>query len=75
MNTALVPAAECQPQRSCPSASGRVNADFLAHLVATKHQAPQTRLRRRAEPAEAIAAYGALDHRPAPSGHALSRSL
>jgi len=33
------------------------NAAFLAHLIATKEQAPQTRERRRAEPADAIAAY------------------
>jgi hypothetical protein len=32
-------------------------AAFLAHLIATKDQAPQTRERRRAEPSEAIAAY------------------
>ena len=32
-------------------------AAFLAHLIATKDQAPQTRERRRAEPGEAIAAY------------------
>lgn len=32
-------------------------APFLAHLIATKEHAPQTRERRRAEPAEAIAAY------------------
>ena len=32
-------------------------AAFLAHLRATKDQAPQTRERRRAEPNEAIAAY------------------
>lgn len=32
-------------------------APFLAHLIATKDHAPQTRERRRAEPAEAIAAY------------------
>jgi len=30
---------------------------FLAHLIATRTQAPQTRSRRRAEPAEAVAAY------------------
>jgi hypothetical protein len=34
-------------------------AAFLAHLIATKGQLPQTRERRRAEPAEAIAAYRA----------------
>lgn len=32
-------------------------ANFLAHLIATKNQAPQTRARRRAEPEVAIAAY------------------
>ena len=32
-------------------------AAFLAHLIATKDQAPQTRARRRAEPSEAITAY------------------
>ena len=35
----------------------RRDAAFLAHLIATRTQAPQTRARRRAEPAEAIAAY------------------
>ena len=32
-------------------------AAFLAHLIATKDHAPQTRERRRAEPSEAISAY------------------
>ena len=41
-----------------PSDSHR-QAAFLAHLIATKDQLPQTRERRRAEPAEAIAAYRA----------------
>ncbi len=41
-----------------PSESHR-QAAFLAHLIATKDQLPQTRERRRAEPAEAIAAYRA----------------
>lgn len=35
----------------------RGDATFLAHLIATKAQAPQTRAKRRAEPEEAIAAY------------------
>ena len=34
-------------------------APFLAQLIATKGQHPQTRARRRAEPDEAIAAYRA----------------
>jgi hypothetical protein len=33
-------------------------ADFLAHLIATREALPQTRARRRAEPAEAVSAYG-----------------
>lgn len=37
----------------------RGNAAFLAHLIATNAQAPQTRMKRRATPAEAIAAYRA----------------
>ena len=37
----------------------RGNAAFLAHLIATNAQAPQTRTKRRAAPAEAIAAYRA----------------
>ena len=34
-------------------------APFLAQLIATQMQLPQTRARRRAEPAEAVAAYRA----------------
>jgi len=34
-------------------------APFVAHLVATKDQHPQTRERRRAEPRDALAAYRA----------------
>ena len=36
-------------------------ATFLAHLIATKDQLPQTRERRRAEPDEVIAAYRAAE--------------
>ena len=35
-------------------------APFLAQLIATKDQHPQTRERRRADPREAIAAYRAM---------------
>ena len=34
-------------------------APFLAQLIATKQQHPQTRERRRAEPAQAVTAYRA----------------
>jgi hypothetical protein len=43
----------------------RPRADFFAQLIATAAQAPQTRARRRAQPAEAVAIYGAIDRRPA----------
>jgi hypothetical protein len=43
-----------------PGANYRQPA-FLAHLIATKEQCPQTRERRRAEPGDAIAAYRAVD--------------
>lgn len=54
---ALIP---LQPiARSEPGLQGRPHAGFLAHLIATERQLPQTRERRRAEPADAIAAYAA----------------
>ena len=56
-------------------ASSRANADFVAHLIATSAQAPQTRARRRANADEAVAAYDALGHWPTPAGRKLSRSL
>jgi hypothetical protein len=36
------------------------SASFLAQLIATRMQAPQTRARRRAEPEEAIAVYRSM---------------
>lgn len=36
------------------------DAPFLAQLIATKAQMPQTRTKRRAEPADALAAYRAV---------------
>lgn len=36
-------------------------APFLAQLIATQMRLPQTRARRRAEPEQAISAYGAHD--------------
>ena len=45
------------PPAAAPTAPVHRQAAFLAHLIATKAQAPQTRERRRADPSEAIAAY------------------
>lgn len=49
----LAPAAAPEPSTIYRQAA------FLAHLIAVKDHLPQTRERRRAEPAEAIAAYRA----------------
>ena len=51
---ALAPSAD--PSEGQP---GYRNAAFLAHLIATKDQHPQTRERRRADPTDALAAYRA----------------
>ena len=54
MLVAIEPAA---PQASPRALTRHPDAPFLAQLIATHLQAPQTRMRRRAEPREAIAAY------------------
>jgi hypothetical protein len=38
----------------------RRQAPFLAHLIATQQQFPQTRARRRADPEQAVLAYRAM---------------
>jgi hypothetical protein len=55
---ALVPVTAPSRPRLSPSYP-RPDAAFLAHLIATAQGAPQTRERRRAEPADAILAYAA----------------
>jgi hypothetical protein len=75
VSTALVPVAASDPAASFARIGDRPRADFLAQLIATLAQAPQTRARRRAEPNVAIAAYGACNRSSMPQGHALSRSL
>jgi hypothetical protein len=51
---------EPAPRAAPPSlTSQRSSADFLAHLIAIDQQAPQTRTRRRADPAQASLAYRA----------------
>lgn len=70
----MVPLAKVDQAAAVPATS-RANADFVAHLIATSAQAPQTRARRRANSEDAIAAYDALGHWPTPAGRKLSRSL
>ena len=43
-----------------PQVTRHPAAGFLAHLIATQMQAPQTRTRRRAEPEEASAVYRSM---------------
>ena len=51
---AIAPERQAHPRRTIQR-----SATFLAHLIATARQLPQARARRRAEPAEVIAAYRA----------------
>jgi hypothetical protein len=54
---ALVPIQTAEEAGAHSGAMQRPTATFLAHLIAVKEHAPQTRERRRAEPHEAVAAY------------------
>jgi hypothetical protein len=56
-----VPIAPVRPVRP----AGRAHAAFLVHLIATRRELPQTRVRRRVEPSEAARAYRAGLARPA----------
>jgi hypothetical protein len=49
-----------RPSERTPQPTRRPSAAFLAQLIATQMQAPQTRARRRAEPEEAIAVYRSM---------------
>ena len=75
VSTALVPVSVSDSSAHTRADFGRPPADFLAQLIATVAQVPQTRMRRRAEPAEAVAVYGAIERREAARRPALSRSL
>lgn len=48
------------PETAASQPQNYRQAPFLAHLIATRELAPQTRERRRAEPGEALAAYRAV---------------
>jgi len=52
------------------------SAAFLAQLIATRAQLPQTRERRRAEPSDAVKVYASMmAAAPQPSGPVVSRAL
>jgi hypothetical protein len=74
VGTALVPVAPTRATDAVARPARRALADFLAHLIATDRQAPQTRTRRRVEPDEAARAYRQALAQPV-AGPVLSRSL
>jgi hypothetical protein len=71
---ALVPVGPRRPGALSPTGS-RPSAVFLAQLIATAQQAPQTRRRRRAAPNEVSSIYAAISAPAARIGHAICRSL
>jgi hypothetical protein len=75
MSKALVPVELTVQARPLSCTDIRSRANFVAQLIATAAQAPQTRARRRAEPEAAVAAYSVVGHWPTESRHALLRSL
>lgn len=75
MRNALVPLAPSNRDTVKNHAARTAKADFIAHLIATARQEPQTRARRRVTSEEATAAYRAFGHAAAASGRKLCRSL
>jgi hypothetical protein len=75
VSTTLVPAVVNVSSEAPDMVAVRPRADFLAQLIATAVQMPQTRLRRRAEPADAVAVYGAAEQRELAHRPTLLRSL
>jgi hypothetical protein len=72
---ALIAVEAATPVHHAPSSGQRPYAGFLAQLIATAGQLPQTRERRRAEPEDAIAAYrSAIDGAKGPLTRKFSRS-
>ncbi len=69
---ALVPTAR---SGSAAEPGPRPRGTFVAHLIATTLDAPQTRARRRAEPGEAVRVYAAAAGEPGRVGAVLRRSL
>jgi hypothetical protein len=57
--TALVPMTPAQQHAPVSSRMSRPDPSFVAHLIATAEQVPQTRRLRRAAPEEALSAYAA----------------
>jgi hypothetical protein len=65
------------PKQTAPKAKPSRYADalFLAHVFASKFDAPQQREKRRAEPADANASYRKSAKKPAKLGRVLSKKI
>lgn len=57
---ALIAVEATAPGEHAPRVTRHASSSFLAQLIATQMQAPQTRARRRAEPGEASALYRSM---------------
>jgi hypothetical protein len=79
LSTALVALTPNDREPAPVPTTSRPHADFIAHLIATSAQAPQTCARRRAAPEAVTQIYRACGQlpgkMPARAGRALSRSL
>jgi hypothetical protein len=71
----IVRVTPAEPAESKSFPAQRPLASFLAHLIATREQVPQTRERRRADPAHAVATYAAAAALAAPPAPKVSRAL
>ncbi len=65
------------PKRTAPKGKPSRYADalFLAHVFASKFDAPQQREKRRADPADANASYRKSGKKPAKLGRVLSKKV
>ena len=66
---ALVPLAQ-ELQSASKLPLPRPNSSFVTQLIATAEQVPQTRILRRAAPADALLAYGAQRRKAGDAGRA-----
>jgi hypothetical protein len=71
---ALVSTARSYDRRVSVVRAARPDAGFVAHLIATAEQLPQTRTLRRAAPADAQSAYAARQ-RPAATVGGMTREM
>lgn len=69
---ALIAVEAAAPSQGAPHITRHPGAGFLTQLIATRMQAPQTRVRWRAEPEDAIAVYRSMT-KPVPYRRAFGK--